>query len=97
MHMLLACSSLARRCDGWSVGLQPDLTRKLIRVGAGMWGFAVLRLFNRWESGILPFATFIVLNYLFYRYQICSAMDTDKSSLGTVYNSISVTLLFGLL
>lgn len=78
-------------------GQKPDLTRKLIHVGAGMWVFGVLVLFNRWESGILPFATFIGLNYLFYRYRIFGAMDTDNNSPGTVYFAISVTLLFGLL
>ncbi len=78
-------------------GIQPDITRKLIHVGAGMWVFGVLVLFNRWEIGILPFATFIVLNYLFYRYRVLSAMDTSDSSPGTVYFAISVTLLFGLL
>jgi phytol kinase len=78
-------------------GQKPDLTRKLIHVGAGMWVFGVLVLFNRWESGIVPFATFIGLNYLFYRYRIFGAMDTDNNSPGTVYFAISVTLLFGLL
>lgn len=38
-------------------GLPADLTRKLIHIGAGMWVFGVLVLFNRWESGILPFAS----------------------------------------
>ncbi len=38
-------------------GQKPDLTRKLIHVGAGMWVFGVLALFNRWESGILPNAS----------------------------------------
>ncbi len=78
-------------------GQKPDLTRKLIHIGAGMWVFGVLVLFNRWESGILPFATFIGLNYLFYRYRVLGAMDTDDSSPGTVYFAVSVTLLFGLL
>ena len=78
-------------------GLPPDLTRKLIHVGAGMWVFGVLMLFDHWESGILPFATFIGINYLFYRYRLFGAMDTDDSSPGTVYFAISVTLLFGLL
>lgn len=77
-------------------GLQPNLTRKLIHIGAGMWVFGVLRLFNHWESGILPFATFIGLNYLFYRYRLFSAMDADDNSPGTVYFAVSVTLLFGL-
>lgn len=79
------------------LGLQPDLTRKFIHIGAGMWIFGVLVLFNRWEIGILPFATFIFLNYLLYRYRLVGAMDSADSSPGTVYFAISVTLLFGLL
>ncbi|MHC5935217.1 diacylglycerol/polyprenol kinase family protein [Nostoc sp.] len=78
-------------------GVKPDLTRKVIHIGAGMWAFGVLLLFNHWEIGIIPFATFIGLNYLFYRYRIIGAMDTQDSSPGTVYFAISVTLLFGLL
>ncbi|MEH2053998.1 diacylglycerol/polyprenol kinase family protein [Nostoc sp.] len=78
-------------------GVKPDLTRKVIHIGAGMWVFGVLLLFNRWQIGIIPFATFIGLNYLFYRYRIIGAMDTEDSSPGTVYFAISVTLLFGLL
>ncbi|MEH2106595.1 diacylglycerol/polyprenol kinase family protein [Nostoc sp.] len=78
-------------------GVKPDLTRKVIHIGAGMWAFGVLLLFSRWEIGIIPFATFIGLNYLFYRYRIIGAMDTQDSSPGTVYFAISVTLLFGVL
>jgi phytol kinase len=77
--------------------VKPDLTRKVIHIGAGMWVFGVLLLFNRWEIGIIPFATFIGLNYLFYRYRIIGAMDSEDSSPGTIYFAISVTLLFGLL
>ncbi|MFN6461188.1 MAG: diacylglycerol/polyprenol kinase family protein [Nostoc sp. DedVER02] len=77
--------------------VKPDLTRKVIHIGAGMWVFGVLLLFKRWEIGIIPFATFIGLNYLFYRYRIIGAMDSEDSSPGTVYFAISVTLLFGLL
>ncbi|OUL24119.1 phosphatidate cytidylyltransferase [Nostoc sp. T09] len=77
--------------------VKPNLTRKIIHVGAGMWVFGVLLLFNHWEIGIVPFASFIAVNYLLYRYRVVSAMDTDDSSPGTVYFAISVTLLFGLL
>lgn len=75
----------------------PELTRKLIHIGAGMWIFGVLALFESWEIGIIPFASFIPLNYLLYRYRLLDAMDTTDSSPGTVYFAISVTLLFGLL
>ncbi|MDZ7956476.1 MAG: SEC59/DGK1/VTE5 family protein [Aulosira sp. DedQUE10] len=88
--LLLFGEGLGRLFD-----VPPNLTRKVIHVGAGMWVFGILLLFNRWEIGIVPFASFIFINYLLYRYRIVSAMDTNDSSPGTVYFAISVTLLFG--
>ncbi|MBE9199012.1 MULTISPECIES: phosphatidate cytidylyltransferase [unclassified Nodularia (in: cyanobacteria)] len=78
-------------------GVKPDITRKVIHIGAGMWVFGVMLLFQHWEIGILPFATFIGVNYLLYRYRVIGAMDTQDSSPGTIYFATSVTLLFGLL
>lgn len=78
-------------------GIKPDLTRKFIHISAGMWVFGVLLLFQHWLIGIIPFATFIGINYLLYRYRVVGAMDTEDSSPGTVYFAISVTLLFALL
>src|SRR5262245_58137787 len=74
-----------------------ELTRKLVHIGAGMWVFGVLALFETWQIGILPFATFILVNYLFYRYRVFGAMDAADSPPGTVYFALAVTLLFGLL
>ena len=79
------------------LSVQSDLTRKVIHIGAGMWVFGVLVLFDRWEIGIVPFVTFIGINYLFYRYRVFKAMDAASDSPGTVYFAISVVLLFGLL
>lgn len=73
------------------------ITRKLVHIGAGMWVWGILALFEHWIYGIIPFATFIVLNYIFYRQQSFKAMDTSESSPGTVYFAISITILFGLL
>lgn len=70
------------------------VTRKIIHIGAGMWVWAILFLFDHWYIGIIPFATFIVLNFIFYRYRIFSAMDREKESPGTVYFAISITVLF---
>ncbi|MBN1309994.1 MAG: phosphatidate cytidylyltransferase [Anaerolineae bacterium] len=74
-----------------------DFTRKIIHIGAGMWVWGILYFFDHWYFGIIPFATFIVLNYLFYRRQTFKAMDTEKSTPGTVYFAASITLLYGLL
>jgi phytol kinase len=62
-----------------------------------MWVFGVLAQFDTWQIGVLPFATFIVGNYVFYRYRIFGAMDAQDSTPGTVYFAIALTLLFSLL
>ncbi len=73
------------------------LTRKFIHIGAGMWIWGILYFFDHWYFGIIPFATFIVLNYIFYRYQIFKAMDDADATPGTIYFAISITVLFTLL
>lgn len=77
-------------------GVPPEFTRKIIHISAGMWVFGILFLFDDWRIGILPFVTFIFVNYLLYRYRVIAAMDTGESSPGTVYFAISVSLLFAL-
>ncbi|MBF2067695.1 MAG: phosphatidate cytidylyltransferase [Calothrix sp. C42_A2020_038] len=75
-------------------GVKPDLTRKFVHIGAGMWVFGILALFDIWQVGIIPFASFIFINFLLYRYRIIRALDSSNSSPGTVYFAITVTLLF---
>lgn len=74
-----------------------SFTRKMIHIGAGMWVWGILYFFDHWTIGLIPFATFIVLNYLFYRQQTFKAMDTEQSTPGTVYFAASITILYGLL
>jgi phytol kinase len=78
-------------------GVRSDLTRKLIHIGAGMWVFGILALFERWQVGIIPFATFILVNAALWRYRVVKAMDAADSSPGTVYFAIVITALFALL
>ncbi len=59
-----------------------------------MWTWAIVLLFDHWYWGVVPFATFIVLNYIFYRQRTFSAMDGEKESPGTVFFAFSITLLF---
>lgn len=73
-----------------------DLTRKIIHIGAGMWIWGILALFEHWVYGLIPFATFIVLNYVFYRKRLFQAMDATDATPGTVYFAISITVLFAL-
>ena len=78
-------------------GLPADLTRKIIHIGAGMWVFGILTLFDRWEIGIIPFATFIFVNFILYRYRIVRAMDREDSSPGTIYFALAITTIYALL
>ncbi len=90
---LIAVAELLRR----AARVPQELTRKLVHVGAGMWVFGVLALFDHWQWGVLPFATFIVGNYLFYRYRLFRSMDEPGGTPGTVYFAIAITLLFAVL
>ncbi|MFQ6014123.1 MAG: diacylglycerol/polyprenol kinase family protein [Anaerolineae bacterium] len=74
-----------------------EFTRKVIHIGAGMWVFGLLALFDHWWAGLIPTASFILFNYISYRFTIFKAMDTVGSTLGTVYFPASVTLLLAIL
>ena len=90
---LIGLAEMLRR----ALGISQDLTRKLVHVGAGMWVFGVLALFDHWQWGVLPFATFIAGNYFFYRYRVFGSMDSENGTPGTVYFALAITVLFALL
>ncbi|MGF1503606.1 MAG: diacylglycerol/polyprenol kinase family protein, partial [Anaerolineae bacterium] len=52
---------------------------------------------DQWQWGVIPFATFIGLNYIFYRRGTFEQMDSEEESPGTIYFAISITVLFALL
>ncbi len=71
-----------------------EFTRKLVHIGAGMWIWVILLLFDHWQFAIIPTATFIIFNALFLRYHVFSAMDPKEGATpGTVYFAFSCTLL----
>jgi dolichol kinase len=87
---LLALAVALRRL----LNVPQGATRKLVHIGAGMWVFGVLALFDTWWIGVIPFATFIGVNFLLWRTKLLHAIDAPDSSPGTVYFAIAITLLF---
>eukprot|EP00823_Brevimastigomonas_motovehiculus_P005561 TRINITY_DN4135_c0_g1_i1.p1 TRINITY_DN4135_c0_g1~~TRINITY_DN4135_c0_g1_i1.p1 ORF type:complete len:263 (+),score=19.35 TRINITY_DN4135_c0_g1_i1:71-859(+) len=89
---LLIIASLIRR--RYSV----LFTRKFIHIGAGIFGaFVIPCLFDDWQFGIIPFAAFVVFNFVSSRYKLIKAMDVeegDHDTFGTSYFALSITLLF---
>lgn len=70
-----------------------DITRKVVHIGAGMWIFGVLYFFHTWQIGVIPFATFIGLNYFFYRVKLFRGIDSDTASPGTIYFAFAITVI----
>lgn len=75
------------------LGLPQDFTRKIVHIGAGMWIFGLYALFDNWYWGVFPIATFIIFNFVSYKFKLIKAMDLSDSSPGTVYFVLSITIL----
>lgn len=68
-------------------------SRKLIHIGVGNWIVLAYFLFDNLLIALIGPATFVVLNYLSYRFHWISAMERtneEQESLGTVFYAISL-------
>ena len=73
--------------------LSSNFSRKIIHISVGNWIFIALYYFSDWYFAIIGPASFILINYLSYRYQIFKAMELEEKNPGTIYYSISLTIL----
>lgn len=72
-------------------------TRKFVHVSVGLWIIGTALLFTSWKPAIIPPLTFIVINYVAYRYQIFSSIQSsDRRNLGTVYFPLSFSIIVAL-
>jgi phytol kinase len=75
-------------------GYSAEFTRKLIHISVGMWAFGTVLLFEHWYFAIIPPLSFVVLNYISYRWEIFKSVETgEKGNLGTVYFPISFAII----
>jgi len=76
--------------------LKDEGARKFIHIAVAHWFILAMFTFeNAFLVTIVPF-TFIILNYLSYRFNLLSAMERDmhtKDDMGTVYYALSLTII----
>jgi phytol kinase len=73
-------------------------SRKFIHIGVSNWWIVAMVLFDPSEYylAIIPPFTFIILNYLSYRFDLVKSMERKEKStndLGTVYYAISLFII----
>jgi phytol kinase len=73
-------------------------SRKFIHIGVSNWWIIAMLLFepNEYYLAMIPPATFIVLNYLSYKFNLVKSMERDEQSandLGTVYYAASLFII----
>ena len=71
-----------------------EASRKFIHIMLGNWWFIAMFFFtNVWFAIFVP-ATFVIINYLSYKYNIIKVMERDeKDGLGTVYYAVTLLIL----
>lgn len=74
-------------------GLSAEFSRKFVHIGVGNWVFVALYLFTDWRWALIPPVSFVLINYLSYRYSIFKAMELEEKNPGTIYYAISLTIL----
>ena len=76
--------------------LSDEGARKTIHIGVANWFILAVVLFDHTLQAMIAPVTFIVLNYLSYRFNLVSAMERDEQTindLGTVYYAISLAIV----
>ena len=71
-----------------------EASRKFIHIMLGNWWFIACFFFtNVWFAMFVPL-TFVIINYLSYKYNIIKVMERDeKDGLGTVYYAVTLLVL----
>ncbi|MFP4287318.1 MAG: diacylglycerol/polyprenol kinase family protein [Candidatus Izemoplasmataceae bacterium] len=78
--------------------LNDEGSRKFIHIGVSNWWLVAMVLFepSTYYLAVIPPFTFIVLNYLSYRFDLIQSMERKEKSLsdlGTVYYAISLFII----
>lgn len=77
-------------------GLTNNFSRKVVHIGVGNWVIVALFFFDNLWYALIPPASFILLNYLSYRFSLFKTMELEEKNPGTIYYAVSLTILTAL-
>ena len=75
--------------------LAPDLSRKSLHVGIGLWSIPTIYAFSDARWAVLPYLLWGAFAYVSYRFDLLRALEDEGPSLGSVFFPLSVALLLG--
>lgn len=88
--LVIGIGETTRRLGGYP----PDLTRKIIHIGVGMWALPTALLFRSPFWAAFTPMVFIALNALSYRLRLMEVIEEEgRGSPGTIYFPLSFALL----
>lgn len=73
--------------------LSEDLSRKIVHIAVGHWIILGMALFSSLPLLLITPISFVLINYLSYKYKIFKVMEQNDDSLGTVWYALSLLIL----
>ncbi len=76
--------------------LSPDVSRKTLHIGIGLWSIPTIYAFSNARWAVLPYLLWGAFAYASYRFELLHALEDEGPSLGSIFFPLSVALLLGL-
>ncbi|MBD3400651.1 MAG: phosphatidate cytidylyltransferase [Candidatus Coatesbacteria bacterium] len=70
-----------------------ETARKIVHIGVSNWIVLAMFLFHDWYFAIIGPASFVILNFISWRYDLFEGMEAGDKSPGTVFFAISLTVV----
>ena len=73
--------------------LAPDVSRKSLHIGIGLWSVPTIYVFSDPLWAILPYMLWGAFAYLSYRLELLRALEDEDATLGSIFFPLSVSIL----
>ena len=73
--------------------LAPDVSRKSLHIGIGLWSIPTIYAFSDARWAILPYVLWGAFAYVSYRRELLRALEDEDASLGSIFFPLSISAL----